>query len=339
MRLSSASPARRACETHDAVLHWFRIMRDIAHKCSTLRTAHAQATLRLSPETLRCLREGKLPKGDPLPVARVAGIQAAKNTSQIIPYCHPIPIDFVGIDYVIEENTIAVEVSVKSVAKTGVEMEALTAASVAVLTLYDMMKVVDESMEIVGIKLVEKTGGKSDFRNAFSTRPRAAVLVLSDSISAGQNEDQSGKLVVERLQAAGISVEDYRVIADESALIEAALVEYADDKELDLVITSGGTGLSPRDHTPEATQKIIQRPVPGIAEAGRGYGQDRLPYAMLSRGVAGLRGATLIVNLPGSRSSTVDYLEVLFPAILHALRMVQNAGHGDRRATPPGYPS
>lgn len=302
-------------------------MRDISAKYATLRTATARVAVRVAPATLRLLRQGKLPKGDPLPVARVAAIQAAKNTAQIIPYCHPVPVDFVGIEFQVSRNRIEATAQVKAVGKTGVEMEALTAASVAALTLYDMLKPVDDQLEILGVQLLEKTGGKSDFQNVFPTPPRAAVLVMSDSISAGRKKDWSGRLIVDRLKQAGLKVADYRIIPDDQELIERWLIRYADRSKLDLVITSGGTGLSPRDQTPEAMKRVIVRDVPGIAEAARAFGQDRLPYAMLSRGLAGLRGQTLIVNLPGSRKGTADYLAVLFPALLHAIKMVRQEGH------------
>ena len=109
------------------------------------------------------IRRKKVPKGNPLEVAKVAAVQAAKNTYQIIPYCHPMPVDFVGVEYELGENVIHLTVTTKVTYQTGVEMEALTAASVAALTLYDMLKMLDQSMEIVSVKLLSKTGGKSDY--------------------------------------------------------------------------------------------------------------------------------------------------------------------------------
>src|SRR5207248_7511418 len=101
-----------------------------------------------SPRTIELIKKAEIPKGDPLPVAKVAAVQAAKNTSQIIPYCHPLPIDYVGVDFTIGKDHLAIDVTVKAVYKTGVEMEALTAASVAALTIYDMTKMLDEVMEM-----------------------------------------------------------------------------------------------------------------------------------------------------------------------------------------------
>ncbi|MDI6802312.1 MAG: bifunctional molybdenum cofactor biosynthesis protein MoaC/MoaB [Bacteroidota bacterium] len=302
-------------------------MIDISNKTKTLRTAVAKGTLKLKQETIDLIRQNKIPKGDPLAVAKVATIQAAKNTSQIVPYCHPLPVDYVGVEFSIGEGFIEVSVTVKAIYKTGVEMEALTAASVAVLTIYDMTKMLDDSMEIVGVKLLEKTGGKSDFKTKYDKPLRAAVLVMSDSVYAGKKSDLSGKLIVDRLKKELVEVVDYKIIPDELEQIASELIRYADELKLDLVVTTGGTGFSPRDCTPEAMRRVIEREVPGIPEAARSFGQERTPYSMLSRASAGLRGNTLIVNLPGSKKGVAESLDALFPGLLHSFRMISGGGH------------
>ncbi len=302
-------------------------MIDISSKIKTLRTAVAQATLKLKPETIELIHKNKIPKGDPLPVAKVAAIQAAKNTSQIIPYCHPIPVDFVGVEFIIGKDFIEVNVTVKAIYKTGVEMEALTAVSVAVLTIYDMTKMLDETMRISEIKLISKTGGKSDFKTRYDRPIRAAVLVMSDSIFAGKKTDTSGKIIVERLKKESVEIKDYKIIPDELEIIVTELIRYSDELKLDLVMTTGGTGFSPRDLTPEAMKKVIEREVPGISEAARSFGQERTPYSMLSRASAGLRGNTLIVNLPGSKKGVSESLDALFPGLLHSFKMIAGGGH------------
>jgi molybdenum cofactor biosynthesis protein MoaC len=301
-----------------------------------LRTAKARAVLSLRPETIALIREGRVPKGDPLAVAKVAAIQAAKNTSQIIPYCHPLPVDFVGVEFEIGEGRIEIEVTVKAVHKTGVEMEALTGASVAALTLYDMLKMLDQTMEIAGVQLLEKKGGKSDFRSAFAKPLRAAVVVLSDSVAAGKKSDESGRLISDRLREEGVEVADYRIVPDDKEKIVETLIGFADRDRLDLVVTTGGTGFGPRDHTPEAMARVIEREAPGVVEAARAYGQDRTPYSMLSRGRAGVRGRTLIVNLPGSRKGAAESLDALFPALLHAFKMLRGGGHAQENREKDG---
>jgi len=302
-------------------------MLDISRKTKTLRSATAEARLTLKPETLLRIRQNDVPKGNPLEVARVAAIQAAKTTWQIIPFCHPLPVDFAGVEFELGESEIVVSVTVKAIYKTGVEMEALTAASVAALTLYDMLKMLDDSLEIRAVKLVDKRGGKSDYREEPEKPLRAAVLVMSDTIAAGKKDDLSGRLIEQRLKAEGFIIEDYRVIPDDTALIRDTLIGYADAMHLDLVVTTGGTGFSPRDTTPEAMMQVIEREIPGIPEALRSYGQERTPFAMLSRGKAGLRGRTIILNLPGSKRGVAESLDALFPGLLHSFAMVRGGGH------------
>jgi molybdenum cofactor biosynthesis protein MoaC len=305
---------------------------DVSHKVRTRRTARAEATLSATPETIARVRNREIPKGDALEVAKVAAVQAAKDTPRIIPYCHPLPIDFVGVEFELGEDFIRIVTTVRATYKTGVEMEALTAASVAALTLYDMLKMFDEAMVISDIRVIEKRGGKSDFREDFAEAPRAVVLVLSDSASAEERSDLSGRLLADKLQAIGFSVEEYAILPDEPEAIAAALRSYADERRVDLVVTTGGTGIGPRDRTPEATAEVLERSIEGIAEAIRDYGREVTPYAMLSRGQAGLRGKTLIINFPGSPSAVTDALDAILPALLHALIMVRGAGHPEADA-------
>jgi len=304
-------------------------MKDISKKTKTFRSATALAIVKVDPQTIAHIREGKIPKGDPLPVAKVAAVQAAKNTSQIIPFCHPLPIDFVDCRFELGAESIHITTEVKSVSKTGVEMEALTAATVAALTIYDMAKAVDESMEIVAVKLISKRGGKSDYRDSFEKPLRAAVLVMSDAIAGGKKKDIAGQHVVERLKGAGVEVVDYKIIPDEPKQIEQNLKHYADTLKLDLVLTTGGTGLGPRDTTPEVTAKVIEKEIPSIPETARAYGQERTPYAMLSRGKAGVRGHTIIVNLPGSTRGAEESLDALMPGLFHVFRMMAGGRHDD----------
>jgi len=302
-------------------------MRDISQKITTLRTAVAKATLRVSAATIPLIRENKIPKGNPLEVAKVAAIQAAKNTSQIIPYCHPLPIDFVGVDFEVSETEITATIQVKAIYKTGVEMEALTGASVAVLTLYDMMKMLDDEMEILGVKLVSKKGGKSDFVKVTGAGFRAAVLVMSDSVASGKKEDTSGKVIVERLKALNVDVAEYAVVPDDAKKIEEKLLLYTDTMKLDAVLTTGGTGLGPRDTTPEVIRKIIEREIPGVSETARAFGQARTPLAMLSRSIAGVRGTTVIVSFPGSKGGVIDGLDALLPTLMHIASIIRGGGH------------
>jgi len=206
-------------------------------------------------------------------------------------------------------------------------MESLTAVSVAALSIYDMLKPIDDSLVIESIKLLNKKGGKSDFQQKFDKKLRAAIMITSDSISSGKKSDQSGKVIAERLEKLGIDVTVTKVIPDEVNQIESLLKEFCDEQKIDLVLTCGGTGVGPRDVTPEATIKVLEKQVTGVAEMLRNYGQQRIPFSMLSRGLAGIRGKSVIVNLPGSTGAVTDAMDSLFPGILHIFKILEDEGH------------
>ena len=302
-------------------------MFDVSEKPDTLRQAWAQAIVNVNPETIKLILEGKSPKGDIIEAARYAGTMVAKHTADIIPYCHPIPIDYIKIDVALKEASIIVDTEVKTVWKTGVEMEAMAAASVAALTIYDMLKPVDEELSIGSVKLLGKSGGLKSFATKYDRTLKAAVVVVSDSTSRGERDDRSGKLAIDKLKSYGFSVDDYIVVPDEADLIEITLKCLCDESKMDLVVTSGGTGLGPRDVTVDATMKVLEKEIKGVSEVIRAYGQRRTPFAMLSRGVCGVRGKSVVVNLPGSAKGVAESLSALLPGVLHVYGMIEGGGH------------
>lgn len=300
-------------------------MKSVTDKIETSREATATSTVTAKKETIQKLIQNDLPKKDVLIVARVAGIAGAKKTADLIPYCHPLPIDAVEIQFDVQAQRIVITSTVQAIWKTGVEMEALTAVSIAALTIYDMLKPIDQTLEIGVTKLVEKRGGKSDFHEVIPKDFTAAVIVTSDGTFQGTRQDKSGKIIKEKLEDYGIHP-SYIVLPDEEDQILKKLKELC-TQGTQLIFTTGGTGLGPRDVTVEATRKIIEREIPGIMEAARSYGQRRTPYAMLSRGFAGQAGNTLIVNLPGSSNGVRESLNAIFPALLHGFPMIKGKGH------------
>jgi len=156
---------------------------------------------------------------------------------------------------------------------------------------------------------------------------KVAVLIVSDRCARGEMKDATGPALLEALAGRGAEVVEAGVVADEQELIGSALVRLSDDLGADVVFTCGGTGLGPRDVTPEATEAVLDRQAPGLAEAMRWASLAKTPNAMLSRAVTGLRGSTLIINLPGSPRGAVECLQVVWPVIGHALEMIAGRGH------------
>ncbi len=308
-------------------------MRDISHKISTLRTATAEAFVLCSPETAQRIENNTVPKGNIFEYARAAAFLGAKKTPELIPHCHPVSIDGLEIHFEIfrdsKNATQGVKIlgTAKSIGRTGIEIEILTAVSIAALTLYDTLKPIDKNLEITNIKLLEKKGGKTDvLKNLLEPTPQCAVLVCSDSISEGKNVDKSGALLKEMLEKAGAKVIEFKICSDDASEVETHLKSWI-AQGIEYIFTTGGTGLSPRDNTIDVVEKLLDYKVAGISEAIRNFGQMRLPTAMLSRAVAGVAEKTLIVTLPGSTGGVRDGMNAILPHVFHARKIILGGGH------------
>jgi cyclic pyranopterin phosphate synthase len=287
-----------------------------------------------------------------LPTARIAGIQGAKRTSELIPLAHIVPLDAVSVDFGFEDAAVTIRATVSTTARTGIEMEALTAVAIAGLTLHDMVKAVDPAARLGGIRLVEKRGGKRGVWRADAapdesadalakgTNPvtdaapsrRAVVLVASTRAAAGAADDTTGPVIAAWLAERGLEPGAPRVVAD--ADVADALREAVAESPA-VILTTGGTGVNPTDRTPEATRAVLDQELFGVAEAIRTAGRAATPTAALSRALAGIAGRTIVVNLPGSRGGVADGLAVLADLLPHLLDQVAGGDHA--RAPRSGH--
>jgi cyclic pyranopterin monophosphate synthase len=302
------------------------VMVNITHKSNSLRQAIATAILSVSKQaTIDAVQNKTVPKGDVFEFSRAAGLLAIKKTSDVIPDCHPLPVEFASVKQTIDGLHIIVTVEVHTVYKTGVEVEAMHGAAITALTMYDMLKPLDKGIEIGTIKLESKKGGKTSFREEATAGLRCAIVICSDTVSAGKAEDKTGKTIIEKLQQYQLST-SLQVIPDDFDTIQKKAKLLSEDGH-DIVLFAGGTGVSARDITPDAIKPLLNKEIPGIMEAARRYGQDRTPYAMLSRGVAGFIQNTLVITLPGSTKGSEETIDALFPYVLHVFKVAKGIRH------------
>jgi cyclic pyranopterin phosphate synthase len=301
-------------------------MIDVGGKAVTARTAVATGRLTTTAEVITLVKADDLPKADVLATARIAGIMGAKKTSELIPLCHPLPLSSITIDFEFADDAILIAVTAKTTGKTGVEMEALTGVAITGLTLHDMIKAVDPGAVLGQIRLEEKTGGKRGHwlrDGSIAVRPNtAAVIVASTAGAAGTREDTTGPVIATWLESHGYTA-SLTVAADADIASEIARVVSTAPA---VIVTTGGTGMSPSDRTPEATMAVLDRGLPGVAEAIRAKGLEKTPTAALSRGVAGTANGTIIVNLPGSSGGVKDGLAVLDGLLDHLVAQIAGGG-------------
>ena len=321
-------------------------MVDVTDKAVTDRHARAVATVRVSPATAALIAAGDMPKGEVIATARLAGVMAAKRTAELVPLAHPLPLTKIDIDATVDAaaGSVLLTSFARTTGKTGVEIEALTAVLIAALTVYDMVKAVEQQASIEGVRVVEKAGGRRDFGpGASPTGParldapdapasvpasahapsRGSLVIgavhVSTSRTAGTAPDRSRAALAAFAARTGWTVAHETMVSDSRTAIAAAIREAAAAPGVQLVLTLGGTGLTPDDVTPEATLDVVDREAPGLAEALRAVSFAATPMASLSRGVAGTVGEALVVNLPGSPKALAE-LEALLTAVLpHAV--------------------
>ena len=251
---------------------------------------------------------------------RVAVELAVKNTSGVIPGLHLVAFDVITLSEQREGNILVYELSLKAIHKTALDIQALYGATVAGLSLLQRLKSNDR-MVIGAPRIIKSKNPYLTDKRMYPSGLTAAVVVCSDSISEGTKSDAAGKAIIATLEEYQVKVSHYEVIPDEKDFIVARAKKLS--KQYHMLIYTGGTGLSLRDVTPESLEPILERRIPGIEEAIRAYGQERVPYAMLSRSVVGTIGNCLVMALPGSTNGARESMQAVFPHLLHVFKILR----------------
>lgn len=318
-------------------------MVDVGAKPITTRISVARGHVACAPATLELLHSGELKKGDALAVARIAGIAAAKKTPDLIPLCHPVAITAVNVNVEIVADGVDIEAQVSSADRTGIEMEALTCVAAAALNVIDMVKAVDRAAHITKIWVEKKEGGASGSwqrgesvsvieKETMPAEPAAkmvtgtvGVVTVSDRAARGERVDETGPSICARVTEWGAEAR-HLTVSDEVTAVQDAVQELIAQGAW-LVITTGGTGITSRDVTPQAVLPLLDLELDGVAQALRAAGADKAPGVLLSRGVAGVSGRTAIVTLPGSTGGVRDGLAVLSDLVVHLSQQLRDGDH------------
>ncbi|MEH6705117.1 MAG: molybdenum cofactor synthesis domain-containing protein [Galbibacter orientalis] len=294
-------------------------MKDISNEIKTACVSVAEINIELHEELI------------PLYTKEVfasikGGVQlAVKNAFSILPEVYPTIIDAIEVLDTLEGTCLKFTVTVKAIHKDNLDSEAMLGASVAAIILSKMLETTHAGVAIGAVKILKSKSALQGFKRMFPSNLKAAVIVCSDTISEGKKEDKAGKAIIEKLKESSVEVSHYEVIPDEKDSIAEKALELS--KTNNLLIYTGGTGLSFRDVTPEALAPLLERNIPGIEEAIRSYGQERMPFAMLSRSVAGTIGNCLVLALPGSTNGARESMDAIFPHVLHVFKILRGQSH------------
>jgi len=295
---------------------------DISNRVETLRRAVSQAVLRINPEIITQIKN-ESSETALIESAKIAAILAAKKTWELIPSSHFSQLENVKVELSLRNEVIEIVVELQGVCKSDLEIESLTAVSIAALTVYDMLRSSEDSVMIESIRLLRKSDEILGISEKVTRKLKTAVLIINVSEQHLEKDKQTEKFTIDALTKKDVDIVESKIMPSTQHEIEDTIKQFCDEKNIDLIITCGGIGLGPEDILPEVTMKLIEKKIDGISEILRFYGQRTSPLVSFSRGIAGVRGHSLIINLPGNIREISESLDLLFPRILYVSKMIK----------------
>ncbi|MHA6247364.1 molybdenum cofactor synthesis domain-containing protein [Pontibacter sp. CAU 1760] len=312
-------------------------MHDLTHSSTKLHEAHARGILFCGAPTQQSLQAQACTVAGMFGMARAAGFLGAKASPQLLPSTHTPALDGLELTFewldaaqhasmfpetVLQRSGIVVTGQAKSIGRAGIDMQILTAVTVAILELYNSLRVQDAQLEIGQVRLLDLPAQRHRKGKYFATPPICAVLSCSDEKAAGRRPDTSGLLARQLLEEAGAHVAHYTLLPDDRRQLQQQIKAWVHEG-VGFIFTTGGTGLGPQHTAVAAVEELLDKRADGIVAAMRSHGQERSPLAMMSQGVAGVIGSTLVVTLPGSSNGVRESLEAILPAVFQARNMVR----------------
>jgi molybdenum cofactor biosynthesis protein MoaC len=295
---------------------------DVSNKGETLRRATSQAVLRINPEIIKQIKNesSEIALSES---AKIAATLAAKKTWELIPSSNLSQLDNVKVELSVRNEVIEIVVELQGVCKSDLEIESLTAVSIAALSVYDMLRSSEGSVMIESIRLLRKSDEILEISEKIARKIKTAVLFINVSEHLLEKDKQAEKFTIDVLTKKNVDIVESKIISNTQNEIEYNIKQFCDEKNVDLLITFGGIGITSEDIVPEVTMKLIEKKIDGISEILRFYGQKKSPLVAFSRGVAGIRGSSLIINLPGNIREISESLDLLFPRILYVSKMIK----------------
>ena len=296
---------------------------DVSEKKEILHRAISQSIIRVFPETLEHIKNDKKFEANLIESIKISATLAAKKSWEIIPHSHQQTIDHVKVDVSIRSELIEIIVEVKGVSKTSLSVESLLAASAAAITLYDKLQSLSDSISIESIRLLRDSDIFSESKETTGKKVTAAVLAIGNLELLEEKTELMKKFTIDKLNNNYCTVIESSIINTESDLIESNLKKFCDEIKADLVITCGGIEIKSKNTVSDITEKILDKKIEGIPEILRSFGIKRTPLSILYGGTAGIRGRSIIINLPGNIKEISESLEVILPYILQIRKIIE----------------